>query len=222
MAEITVRSNSRRRPFPWRLLHRRLLIGIAIASAAFGAVAAKALGRAAILPAAGRAWVISDQLEPADAAAVLGGGLDTRPAAAAQLFKQGLVKQILVSDGGSGDEERRNPNREELIKLGIPAAVITQFSINPANTFGEAQALALWADRNHARRIIVPTEVFPSRRVQWIMRRELGHVGTRVMVEALSPHGYDISDWWKNHQGVENFRSEIIKYLYYRLAYWRS
>jgi hypothetical protein len=54
------------------------------------------------------------------------------------------------------------------------------------------------------------------------MRRELGKVGTDVAVEGLSPRSYDQNGWWKNPQGIDNFRSEIIKYLYYRLAYSRS
>ena len=190
-------------------------------------LAAIALGlswteRGAILSAAGRAWAVADQLEPADAAAVLGGGLDTRPAAAARLFKTGLVKQILVSNGDTSSAHGRNPDRAELIQLGVPATVIAEFGQHPTNTYGEARALALWAGQNHVRRIIVPTEIFPSCRVQWIMRRELGKVGAGVAVETLSPRSYDLNDWWKNRQGFENFRSEIIKYLYYRVAYSRS
>jgi uncharacterized SAM-binding protein YcdF (DUF218 family) len=175
--------------------------------------------RETILSAAGRAWVVSDQLAPADAAAVLGGGHDTRPAAAAQLFNAGLVKKILVSTGETAGEDQPSPDRDELIKLGVPLSAIIQFSVDPRNTYGEARSLALWAGQNGASQIIVPTEIFPSRRVQWIMRRQLGKVGAGVMVEALSPHSYDQNDWWKNGQGIDNFRSEIIKYLYYRLAY---
>jgi hypothetical protein len=48
--------------------------------------------RGEILAAAGRTWVTSDQFGPADAAAVLGGGIETRPVAAAQLFKAGPIK----------------------------------------------------------------------------------------------------------------------------------
>ena len=222
MAEITVGLKSARQPVLRQVLCRRFIILVAVAATASAVIAAKALGRTAILLAASRAWAVSDHLEPADAAAVLGGGLDTRPAAAAQLFKQGLVKQILVSDGGTGDDERRNPNRDELIRLGVPATAIAQFSISPPNTYGEARALALWARRHRLQRIIVPTEIFPSRRVRWIMRRELAPVRIGVMVEAVPPHGYDQNDWWKNQQGINNFTSEIIKYLYYRLAYWGS
>jgi uncharacterized SAM-binding protein YcdF (DUF218 family) len=169
----------------------------------------------------GWAWVTSDQLGPADAAAVLGGGIETRPAAAAQLFKAGLVKQIVVSNGDTSGTHERDPDRAELIRLGVPAAAITEFGQHPTNTYDEARALALWAERHGGRRVIVPTEIFPSRRVQWIMRRELSKVGAEVAVEALSPRSYDQNDWWETQQGVDNFTNEIIKYLYYRVVYSR-
>jgi uncharacterized SAM-binding protein YcdF (DUF218 family) len=214
------------RSFPRRLDRRRLIISVAAAATALGLLWT-ALGllwkeRGAILAAAGRTWAVSDRLAPADAVAVLGGGVDIRPAAAARLYMAGMVKQILVSNGGTGSDQRGSPDREALVRLGIPAAAISEFAQDPASTYNEAHALARWARQNRARRIIVPTEIFPSRRVHWIMRRELSHVGTHVMVEALSPGSYDLNDWWRNPQGIDNFTSEIIKYVYYRLAYWRS
>lgn len=177
--------------------------------------------RAPLLRAAGRAWVVSDRLEPADAAAVLGGDTDTRASAAAQLFKDGRVRQILVSRAGAGGDAG-NPDREQLLKLGIPPAAIAEFADAPKNTYEEARALAQWAKQNQAQRIIVPTEIFPSRRVAWILRRELGKVGVIVMIEALAPSAYDLNDWWQNKCGITDFQTEAIKYLYYRLTYWRS
>ena len=41
-------------------------------------------------------WIISDPLGPADAVAILGGGVTVRPFAAAQYYRQGLVTKILI------------------------------------------------------------------------------------------------------------------------------
>ena len=198
---------------------RRILLSAAVAGIGLALVW---IGRSAILDAIGRAWMVSDQLAPAEAAAVLGGGTDTRPAAAAQLYRTGLVKLILVSTGNINNADHDNPDRDALLKLGIPAAAITTFGKDPKNTYAEARAVARWAKQNRARRIIVPTEIFPSRRVKWIFRHELARVGVEVMVEAVAPSGYDLSNWWRFQEGRTGFQTETIKYLYYRLRYWRS
>ena len=44
---------------------------------------------------------MSDRLDAADAIVVLGGGLDVRPAAAAELYRRGISKRIIVADGGN-------------------------------------------------------------------------------------------------------------------------
>src|ERR1700686_1793750 len=54
---------------------------------------------AVILEIAGRAWAVSDPIEAADAAVVLGGGTGTQPHEAAQLYKAGRATRILVSTG---------------------------------------------------------------------------------------------------------------------------
>ena len=135
-----------RRPRSWLRIHGSVLIFFVLGAIGFTLVW---IELPAIFGAAGRAWVVSDQLEPADAAAVLGGGTDTRPPAAAQLYKAGRVRQILVSNSDTGGAGRNNPDREELLlKLGIPAAAITEFGNDPTNTYEEARALAHWAKQN--------------------------------------------------------------------------
>jgi uncharacterized SAM-binding protein YcdF (DUF218 family) len=179
----------------------------------------------ALLGLAGHLWAVSDPLEPADAAVVLGGGPDLRPHAAAELYKAGRVRQILlptIGPSNPGGAEPDNLDRDTLIKLGIPRTAIREFGNTPSNTYQEARDLAVWAKENQAQRIIVPTEIFPSRRVRWIFRRELGKVGVHVMIETLAPHDYDTDHWWQSETGPSDFRTEIIKYLYYRIRYLRS
>src|SRR5580692_11299666 len=170
----------------------------------------------------GHLWAVSDRLRSADAAAVLGGGLDDRPAAAAQLYKAGEVKQILVSKATYHQPGPSYPDSEALIKLGIPPSAIVEFGDDPSSTYEEARALASWAKQNDVRRVIVPTETFPSRRVRWILRHELGKVGVDARVETLTPKVYNLDNWWDTEAGRSELATEIIKYLYYRVRYWRS
>jgi uncharacterized SAM-binding protein YcdF (DUF218 family) len=169
---------------------------------------------------------VSDAIAPADAIAVLGGGLETRPFAAAELYKKGMAPLILVSDAKPSPAEKLGivashveGNRGVLLKLGVPGQAISGFGVEVASTYEEARALSDWAARSGAHRVIVPTELFASRRVRWILNKQLGQVGAEVEIQALPPLEYGIDDWWKDERGVISFQNEIIKYLYYRVRY---
>jgi uncharacterized SAM-binding protein YcdF (DUF218 family) len=208
----------RRRARGWRLA--LVLAGILAAVIVTGWTA-----RAPLLRSAAEAWIVGDDPEPADAVAVLGGGLDTRPFAAADYYRRGLVKKVLISNVGADPAERLGVlsshveyNRRVLLKLGVPESAIEPVGENLASTYDEARALRDWATRTEARSIIVPTEVFSTRRVRWTLHRVLGDT-VAIRVTALAPYGYDCDNWWQHEAGVIAFQNEVIKYLYYRMKY---
>ena len=104
--------------------------------------------REPLLRGAAEAWIVSDPVTQADAAVVLGGGIDVRPFAAAELYRKGLVKKVLVSDveddraaaigAVSGHTEA---NRRVLLSLGVPATDIENFGSANKSTRDEALAL---------------------------------------------------------------------------------
>src|SRR5262245_11835183 len=55
------------------------------------------LERVTLLQKAADLWVVSDPVTRSDVVVVLGGGVDMRPFVAAELYKQGLVTKVLVS-----------------------------------------------------------------------------------------------------------------------------
>jgi hypothetical protein len=170
-------------------------------------------------------WIVSDQIAPADAVAVFGGGLEDRPFAAAAYYHQGLIKRVLLSNVHVGPAERlgvlptqTETTREILFKLGVPEGAIETFGDDLSNTHDEVLALRDWATRVNARSIIVPTEIFPARRVRWILHRVfVNDVSIRVV--ALDPPTYHHHDWWQHEEGVVSFQNEMIKYLYYRIMF---
>ena len=91
------------------------------------------LFRTAILQGAADLWVVSDPLEDADAVAVLGGGVNTRPFAAADLYKAGKVKFVLLASVMPSQIEKYNivPSHTELnyavlIDRGVAPEVIIE------------------------------------------------------------------------------------------------
>ena len=191
------------------------------------AIAALAIGftwqvREAILTHVAAWWAVSDELTHADAIAVLGGDIDVRPFAAADLYKRGFASTILVANVQMSRAEElgitshTELNRKVLLKLGIPAMAIVGFGNNVSSTLDEAEAIREWALASKSKRIIVPTEVFAARRVQWIFDRELTPIGVQVIVHAFPPPQYTLADWWRHRSGLIDFDNEVLKYLYYR------
>src|SRR5438874_4209094 len=83
------------------------------------------VGRDWLLLSAADLWIVSDPIGPADAVAVFGGGIEDRPFAAAQYYRQGLVKKVLVSNGVVMSDVAANEG--VLLELGVPASAIEIF-----------------------------------------------------------------------------------------------
>jgi uncharacterized SAM-binding protein YcdF (DUF218 family) len=169
-------------------------------------------------------WIVSDRLTHADAAIVLGGFLEVRPFAAADLYRSGLVDKVLISQVGDDRvvsigvvPNHTEANRQVLLKLGVPGDAIETFGTENRNTRDEAIALRVWAERNNASTFIIPTEIFSARRVRFILHRELADKIIEIM--PLEPPEFTRADWWKSDAGLISFQNEILKYIYYRIMY---
>ena len=182
--------------------------------------------RVAVLRETADLWIVSDVPHAADAVAVLGGGLSVRPAAAASYYSAGLVHKVLVSNVHLDAAEAAGvvPSHTSLLrraveKLGVPDNAVELFGHQLSSTYEEIIALREWAVRNHARSIIIPTEVFSARRLRWVSHRVFANAGIEIQVPAVDAPDYRRDAWWRNEQGVITFQNEIVKYVYYRLKY---
>jgi uncharacterized SAM-binding protein YcdF (DUF218 family) len=171
-------------------------------------------------------WIVSDSVDAADAVAVFGGGLEDRPFAAADYYRRGLVPKVLLASARTSPSVKLGVSpsdlalsRAILTKLGVPETAIETFGDDLSSTFEESIALREWAERNHAMRLIVPTEIFSSRRVKWMLERALAGTGVQVRVPVLESYEYRRDEWWRKEQGLIAFQVEVVKYFYYRLKY---
>jgi hypothetical protein len=164
-------------------------------------------------------WMVSDDIGQADAIVVLGGALDVRPAAAAALFRQGVAPFVLVTRSNADGGREANRMRQRLLAGEVPLKAIVNFRIQLHSTYGEACGVAEFAQFFGIKRVIVPVELFQTRRVQWIFRRVLATQGVGVAVIAIVPPDYGIDNWCRTRAGRMNFRNELLKFAYYRLRY---
>jgi uncharacterized SAM-binding protein YcdF (DUF218 family) len=182
--------------------------------------------RAPLLRGAAAAWIVNDTLTNADVIVVLGGGPETRPFEAARLFHLGLAPRILLM------APRHSPStelgltptdadlaRSVLLKKGVPAGAIFVTADIVTNSFDESIALRHWAGTNGVRRTIIPTDIFHTRRVRWLYRKELRGTGIQVAVEAVPVREYSVTNWWQDERGIVAFQDEVLKYAYYRIKY---
>jgi uncharacterized SAM-binding protein YcdF (DUF218 family) len=183
------------------------------------------VGREALLRGAASLWIVSDPVSRADAIVVLGGDSQERPLRAVELYRRGLADKVLVSQTAEMEQVAMGTrpsdvelNRTALINLGVPPSAIGKFGSANTNTMEEAVALKEWAKRNDASAFIIPAEIFSARRVRWIFDQEFSG-SALIMVPSFEPVDYTRSEWWKKGQGMIAFRSEFLKYLYYRLKY---
>src|SRR5262249_4095542 len=181
--------------------------------------------RAPLLQEAVDLWTVSDPLTPADVVVVLGGGLDVRPFAAAELYHQGFVKKVLVSEVADGRAVaigaaigHTESNRQVLLKLGISAEAIETFGTANKNTKEEALAFLEWTQRHPLRVAIIPVGIFEARRVRWAFRHEFASEPVRIAIVSFDPQEMR-ANWWTTDLGVVTFQNEILKYIYYRLKY---
>lgn len=185
------------------------------------------LFRAPILRGAARAYVVDDDPTKADAIVVLGGGANTRPFAAAKLFHEGYARRVLIlnTEREPADELGASPsdldlNRRVLRALKVPDSAVTPVGQNVSSTYDEALAVREWAQRNGAKRILVPTDAFHTRRVKWLFGRMLRPLGADVSVRAIPPRKYSTANWWQHEEGLIGFQNEVIKFTFYHWKYW--
>jgi uncharacterized SAM-binding protein YcdF (DUF218 family) len=173
-----------------------------------------------------RAWVVNEPVAKADAIVILGGGLENRPFAAANLFHNGVASRILYMN------VRLNPAQELglistegeithriLLSNGVPDTAMTMIGTGVASTYDESKAVQAWIEKTGARSIVITTDLFHTRRARWVFRKELRNMNTDIHVVVAGSRQYKINDWWLHEQGLIDFQNEVIKFFYYHLKY---
>jgi uncharacterized SAM-binding protein YcdF (DUF218 family) len=184
------------------------------------------LNRESLLTSLARSWVVNEPASKADAIVVLGGNPELRPFAAARLYHQGIAPRILYMDVRHSAAQQlglappeRELTRRLLLSQNVPESALVAIGTNVASTYDESCAVRLWMDRTRAQSVVIPTDLFPTRRTRWIFERELNGSGRRVFIEAVAPKNYSVSNWWHHEESLISFQNEFVKDIYYHWKY---
>ena len=174
-------------------------------------------------PKAGRALVVEDRFERADTAVVLSGSPVVRSLAAAKLYLDGRVGEIVVIP------EPPEPGREKLIRLklldpsqppmskrillasGVPASKI-RFLPSPVDgTISEAQQVRAFLSGRYPATLVIVTSKFAARRARFIFRRILASEHVRVLAYPSPDDPFEPDRWWAQPRNALTVVTEYQK-----------
>jgi uncharacterized SAM-binding protein YcdF (DUF218 family) len=101
----------------------------------------------------------------------------------------------------------------------VPSSAIVSIDKEVTSTYDEAKALAAWSKEHNARRLLVPTDLFHTRRAGWMLQNLLKDSGTEVRMIPLNHRSYTSANWWQSEQGALDFQNEMLKYTWYIYRY---
>lgn len=172
-------------------------------------------------------WVVESPDLHADAILVPGGGMDTRPFSAADLYRQHLAPKVLIPRNPESKLEQTgivqthaDLTRQLLVRSGVPADAIEVIGTNLESSRDELVASLEWARKNQATRILVTTDLFHTRRMYWFGNHLMNPEGIQLLVSPIRTSHYAETNWWTKEEGLIAFQNELIKSAFYRVHHW--
>ena len=109
--------------------------------------------------------------------------------------------------------------RQVLLKQEVPDSDCITIGDGVASTYDESRAVRAWLEKTGAKKVIIPTDLFHTRRVCWLFQKQLKGTGARALVTAVETESYGATNWWRHEEGLIAFQNEVIKLAYYHLKY---
>jgi uncharacterized SAM-binding protein YcdF (DUF218 family) len=169
--------------------------------------------RRPLLSRLGRALVVADPLEKADAAVVWAGSpmsQDRQLHTAARLYRDGWVRKLVLSGPrgpyGIYETEFSSPLA---ISLGIPQADILAVPNTTRFIDQEAELLVAVLAGRGLRTVYVVTANYQSRRARRIFRQAAGG-RLRVLVYPAADDWFNPDTWWQSREGRKAFLMECF------------
>jgi len=169
----------------------------------------------------GRALIVEDPLDRADAIVVVAGGTPRREEAGAKLYREGLAPELVLSNQFTPDRVRdlialgarrfdyQGEARIVLEKHGVPARAIVALPSPVKTTEAELKVVGEAARARGWRRVILVTSPHHSRRVKLVWRREAPS-DIEGLVRLVPGDEFLDGDWWRKRRQAEAVLHEYL------------
>jgi uncharacterized SAM-binding protein YcdF (DUF218 family) len=162
-----------------------------------------------LLRLAGAALVDSETPAPADAIVVLGGDFyGARVIEAADLGQAGFASRVLIS----GLKPEGRLALRFLTEKGYPRSLFVDCTGDARSTLDEAEAMGPVLKRMGAKRVILVTSLFHTRRAGFLFRALLPQFEFQVV--GASDDLFDQNSWWKTPTGRKIVATEWAKLIW--------
>ena len=153
-----------------------------------------------------------------DLIVVLAGSYAERSTAAAELYRKGYARRILLTDDGVrmgwSHQHQRSLSAIEraedlLLRRGVPQDVIIKLPFYRSGTVYDALAVKRYLHTNHFQSILLVTSNYHASRAQWVFRQVLRNQPISIAIAPVP------SDW----SSTRSIMVEPLKTAYYRIRF---
>jgi uncharacterized SAM-binding protein YcdF (DUF218 family) len=169
-------------------------------------------------------WLSGPANEPiqVDLIVALGGGSGERDQMAAVLYKAGYAKKILLTGmediSDAGQRYYQSPRTLFLLEQGVPAEVLI-FDGQSINTHQEAINTAALLSAHHWHSALVVSDPPHIRRVDYCLQPVFKKAGLSYqLIQSYAPTWHP-ERWWQDKRWSQFCVSEVVKLIYYALAF---
>lgn len=203
-------------------MRRRLLAAVLVGLAVLGLGAG--LVHRPLLRLVGRALIVEEPLERADAIVVVAGSTPIREAGAAALFRDGWAPRVVVSrqlvpervqqlmDLGIRPLDFQGESVLALERYGVPRSAIVTLGEPAAITEAELRAVAALARERGWRRVVLVTSAHHTRRVKLVWSRAAGGAVAALLVPVPDTCSGP-EEWWRRRRCAELVLHEYLGLL---------
>jgi uncharacterized SAM-binding protein YcdF (DUF218 family) len=177
------------------------------------------------LAAAGRWLDVSETPHAADFCLVLSGDFESRPFAAAALYRKGFIHRGIWLTQIAPDTifpqgfDSETAARRILEATGVPGGNISVLEGQCATTFDEAQALKRQLAKYPDATVAVVTSDYHTRRSRWVFRQVIGDAADRLQFVAAPTDYFNADNWWRVEEGIASYPKEFFKLPFYYIWY---
>lgn len=169
-----------------------------------------------------QAWIVEQPAGPADAIVVSTGASREIFAQAVTWSREGKAPRLVLTRSETKPTDRAGitvsmveQRRHQLDVAGVPEAAQVFIGEELRLLSQEFPVVRAWAGSNGVKRILMPTEPFATRRVNWLAKRVLSPAGIEAAVVSVTTPHYSVSEWWRSKEGLLAMENEWALMAYY-------